>query len=235
MTKEQFSSKRIANQIKTGLREVFFIVIGILVALQINNWSEANKSKKELHQILNTVKLDLEADVEEVASIIEKYDNKITLLDSIFTNKIAEEDLHKCYRCALVNLNFARFIIQNRGNELLKTYNAQKSLQQDSLIFKINEFYNLFEEHNTKLGIRVEEDVLETVKFYREKEWYEDFMLRQDEATQHKIARSIFTDKESRNRILHYRLLLQDNYLALLKGFERVAKQLSEAISEELD
>ena len=47
---------------KYAIGEIILVVIGILIALQINNWNESNKLKKEETLYLNRLKIDLEKD-----------------------------------------------------------------------------------------------------------------------------------------------------------------------------
>ncbi|MBT8297715.1 MAG: hypothetical protein KJO52_05220, partial [Maribacter sp.] len=47
---------------KYAIGEIILVVIGILIALQINNWNESNKLKKEETLYLKRLKTDLEKD-----------------------------------------------------------------------------------------------------------------------------------------------------------------------------
>ncbi len=42
-----------------AIGEIFLVVIGILIALQINTWNEERKSRLEETEILKRIKLDL--------------------------------------------------------------------------------------------------------------------------------------------------------------------------------
>ena len=53
---------KLVNYLKYAIGEIFLVVIGILIALQINNWNESNKLKKEETLYLKRLKIDLEKD-----------------------------------------------------------------------------------------------------------------------------------------------------------------------------
>ena len=56
------------NYLKYAIGEIVLVVIGILIALQINNWNEHNNlSKKEVALLIN-IKNDLEADNNKILS-----------------------------------------------------------------------------------------------------------------------------------------------------------------------
>ena len=47
---------------KYAIGEIILVVIGILIALQINNWNENRKEKEALNAIYSTVVSDIECD-----------------------------------------------------------------------------------------------------------------------------------------------------------------------------
>jgi len=57
--------------ILSALKEIVFLVIGILIAVSINNWNQARKDRNVLQKILVTVSEDLKNDISEVEKVIE--------------------------------------------------------------------------------------------------------------------------------------------------------------------
>ncbi|TPV32830.1 hypothetical protein FJ651_11000 [Paucihalobacter ruber] len=51
--------------LKYAIGEIFLVVIGILIALQINNWNEANKATKEELKILKEMQFNLTNDLKD--------------------------------------------------------------------------------------------------------------------------------------------------------------------------
>ena len=58
------------NYIKYALGEIILVIIGILIALQINNWNENRKEQKLELYLLNQIKTDIQADSSLIASYI---------------------------------------------------------------------------------------------------------------------------------------------------------------------
>jgi hypothetical protein len=56
------SEGKTGKYLKYAVGEIILVVIGILIALQINNWNESNKLKKEETTYLKRLKIDLEKD-----------------------------------------------------------------------------------------------------------------------------------------------------------------------------
>jgi hypothetical protein len=57
---------------KYAIGEIILVVIGILIALQINNWNEANKNEKREHDFLINLQEDLRSDSIRLKDIKEK-------------------------------------------------------------------------------------------------------------------------------------------------------------------
>ena len=55
---------------KYALGEIILVVIGILIALQINNWNEEKKGKLELNQYLSSLRDNINSDLKVLDSLI---------------------------------------------------------------------------------------------------------------------------------------------------------------------
>jgi sensor domain CHASE-containing protein len=52
-----------------AIGEIILVVIGIMIALSINNWNEGRKKKETLNNIYTTIKQDLETDLLNIDKI----------------------------------------------------------------------------------------------------------------------------------------------------------------------
>lgn len=68
---------------KYAIGEIVLVVIGILIALGINNWNENRKYRLLEHKLLSDVSINLVADTLGLNSIIEHYDYVIKKAESI--------------------------------------------------------------------------------------------------------------------------------------------------------
>jgi hypothetical protein len=64
------SNNRIKRYLAYSLGEILLVVIGILIAVQINNCNENNKSRKNEHYVLTEILSNLQQDGDQVASIL---------------------------------------------------------------------------------------------------------------------------------------------------------------------
>ena len=65
--------------LRYAIGEIVLVVIGILIALQINNWNEQRKDQKQINSILNEIQSDLSVDIERANFLMEYYHKKDSL------------------------------------------------------------------------------------------------------------------------------------------------------------
>ena len=61
---------KVTGYLRYALGEILLVVIGILIALQVNNWNTANKSREQLVEDLHTIERNLRSDSLELANNI---------------------------------------------------------------------------------------------------------------------------------------------------------------------
>jgi hypothetical protein len=62
---------KVGRYLKYAIGEIILVVIGILIALSINNWNEERKIKKEEHSALLNLKEDFEYNLSSIDDLIE--------------------------------------------------------------------------------------------------------------------------------------------------------------------
>jgi Family of unknown function (DUF6090) len=89
---------------KYAFGEILLVVIGILIALSINNWNEGNKRIKKGHEILVDIKENVEFNSMQFQQDIELNGNVINSIDIILNNitvtKIYNDSIDKHLRFA---------------------------------------------------------------------------------------------------------------------------------------
>ncbi len=64
------SESKTGEYLKYAVGEIILVVIGILIALQINNWNEERKAQKEEQQLYKTIITDLKTDASYIETTI---------------------------------------------------------------------------------------------------------------------------------------------------------------------
>ncbi len=60
--KSLINQGKTANYLKYAIGEIVLVVIGILIALQVNNWNEARKERIQEHLLIQSIGSDLKMD-----------------------------------------------------------------------------------------------------------------------------------------------------------------------------
>ena len=84
--------------LKYAIGEILLVVIGILIALQINNWNEGRKDARLANQYLKGIKSDLNNDINQINLILKEQMisiNLINSIDSIFNKEIHQPDKYQ--------------------------------------------------------------------------------------------------------------------------------------------
>jgi hypothetical protein len=144
---------------KYAIGEIILVVIGILIALQINNWNESRKSKTFETEILTQIQANLIKDkitLEEIASNFQKAvasSNKI--LDSKWTDQ--DKDSLKYWLGDI--MQFDRFQPLTNAYEVLKSKGLDQ-VQNKELRFLLGTYYD----DEAKRSIESIKDVEEVFK-----------------------------------------------------------------------
>ena len=77
------SKGKTVKYLKYAVGEIVLVVIGILIALQINTWNEEKKERDQEQKYLIEIKRNLESDLLEIQNIRNVYENISVTADSI--------------------------------------------------------------------------------------------------------------------------------------------------------
>lgn len=130
-----------SKYLKYAIGEIILVVIGILIALQINNWNEFNKERENEKIILNEIRENLKFDLEDFESNIANLQNKIisakTLL-KIIDNKSDYNDSIGYFFYYLKT--YPHFSNKSNGYNLLQSKGLD-IIQNDSIRKRITDLY----------------------------------------------------------------------------------------------
>jgi len=88
-----------------AIGEIVLVVIGILIALQINNWNEERKIKKELGQFHLSLISELNKDVSSITKELNQLNDDIKKLDNYF-QRMSSESVNKDTLVKIFNTEF---------------------------------------------------------------------------------------------------------------------------------
>lgn len=127
-----------------AIGEIILVVIGILIALQINNWNEKRQNKHKVDNLLIKVQKDIESDISEIVNLSKFYAAKDSLIQLVLNDKLTSEDYQNPRSVDLHYLifNFSRSSLRNVGNTNLMRAQDIITPEYDSILELLSKQYD---------------------------------------------------------------------------------------------
>ena len=220
-----------AKYFKYAIGEIVLVVIGILIALSINNWNETRKQKESTNSIYVIVKEDLINDISEIDSFLKYYDEvRKPSFETVLNTKLTNEDWLKNPQYISVIDGYRDFSINQRGSELLKNQSILIVNTEQNLASEINLFYN---QHIVEIDVAIKELFRENVdinKNLKKHDWFSSLLLNKE---MEGVIDYLSNNPIAKNEITLYYLVF-DVYAQELRNFRENAKELIVKIDKQL-
>ena len=222
---------KVSSYLLYAIGEIALVMIGILLALQVNNWNEDRKTKNELSSILKTVSLDLVRDTLAANSIVAYYDENEKNSLKIINKEINLKNYKECLKCLNLTTRYLSFSIQTKGYEMLKKLSNQHTFKNDTLITGITQFYGPLIQVIDDSNEFIKKEVLNNVDAYKKKSWFVDWIQGKSNP---KMIAYFAEGEEYRKQVASHLLLAVKNHKLFVGMYRKGAKQLLELINERL-
>ncbi|WP_430412415.1 DUF6090 family protein [Kordia sp.] len=219
------------NYVLYAIGEILLVMIGILLALQVNNWNESRKTKSALKDTLKTVATDLQRDTIAATQLIKIIEVNQGISDKIIHKEITIANFQEFPRSRSLVTLYQPFNIQTKGYDILRRTIETGTSEEDSLFADLTQFYSLFIPNIDKSNERLEKVVLDNLDDFKEFSWFVDWA--QGKLTDDMIA-YFATDEDYRKKVAAYNVLAYGNHLLLIKSYKDNAKIVLERIDKRL-
>ncbi|VAV86190.1 hypothetical protein MNBD_BACTEROID02-226 [hydrothermal vent metagenome] len=134
---EKPSVGRTTNYLKYAIGEIVLVVIGILIALSINNWNEHRKNANQELKLLQSFKIGLEKDLSDIDVNISTHTTGVNsanlILNLLEKNQTYNDSLAKHFSYAMqpstfVNSTSAFETLKSKGIDLISNENLRSQL-----------------------------------------------------------------------------------------------------------
>lgn len=125
------SEGKTGRYLKYAFGEIILVVIGILIALQINNWNERNKNISQAEKHLETVKLNLQDDILQAKSLLSETQTTINYANDFLEQFKTLKPVDNNVQMYLIYLMFERNIEVNEiGLRALQNSNSMSFIDE---------------------------------------------------------------------------------------------------------
>lgn len=223
----KLTENRFGKYMLYAIGEIILVVIGILIALQINNWNDNRKTDVEEDRYLSSLKSDLERDIMVQDSIAKILKSKIENLKGLEAElKSLPED--NAYPQAMdyyaKSIGFPEFVSNDHTLETLKSSGNIEAISNKKLRVQLLDYYDDVEVYyrtqnaanEVMIGLMTNHTIFD-LKVLEDKKWYKQNWL--ENLKQREI--NSFT-----NEVFVFRSILMD-LMKRLGGLGRKAMQIS--------
>ena len=225
------SEGKTGKYFKYAIGEIVLVVIGILIALQINTWYDHRVQNSEISSIYISVMEELENDVQLLDEYLPIFNWKNTILKRIVKEDVSLNEWTNNDSLFLSFASFPDFEISQERFELLKSKVAVDD-KTKNLNKRISDFYH---KHNVNLNVKTREA---SVSFNRNISYWEEneawLSLAYIDNDYSKLGEYAVGNALFRNKMMWYRIVLYRLEKALL-DYQNEAKILIEEIKVHLN
>jgi len=198
------SEGKTTKYFKYAIGEIVLVVIGILIALQINNWNEEKKYQKQLKIKMNSLLGDIGEDALQLKSLIKNLEQQNRAADHIIP--IMESERKSIKDSLKFILDFNSFTTtpiisqQNDTWDFLSANGKLSELEDQELVNLLKDYYDYFEVltinfNNSANPVRLE---LRQLKYelFKDDEHRKFFPTNNPSVPNKEVYEAIFNDKQ---------------------------------------
>jgi len=225
------SEGKTGNYLKYAIGEIILVMIGILLALQINNWNEKRLQNQSLKNIYTIIAEDLKNDIADINVILKNKKEIEPVFNKILDGLMTKENYNNCDGCQWLIIGSPDLTIEKRGYNLLNNFDTSK-IKADSLTIKIVQFYtkqltDLNVDHNLRSS-----DIAKNINDWQDNyEWYSDYIT--DRNIDGFIEYAI-NNHDYVNRTANYYMLNYTIYIPKLEAFNSEAQDILKQLEEKI-
>ena len=129
--------------LKYAIGEIVLVVVGILIALQINTWNEQRKQHKKHDRMLLKVKEELKTNIKNHSTLLRTYSYIDSLMYVLNNRLLTKENLERSKRSATSIYTYFRFDIYDEEYNNFIEQDFNETVLHDSILSSLKGIYNV--------------------------------------------------------------------------------------------
>ena len=227
---QSLSGTRFKKYVTYAIGEIVLVVVGILIALWINNWNQSQIAQEKQHILAENVLEQMKKDVLEIDKVMAKMDEQEQIYELILMDReptenekiIKFKEAPFLVTVGFTILNLEPKVVNQLSNATITDTDMKQTLNA------IESDYNLA--HN-ELGLSEEiivKELLSNLGYLRDNyEWYYKLITGQSLQID---EYAYFKSSDYKNRVAHMELIAMDSYYSNLSKFRTSLQQHIEAV-----
>lgn len=170
------TQNKVRSYLIYAIGEILLVVIGILIALNINNANEIRKNKEKITTILLEIQKDLETDITESIYLFERFRYADSIQDLILNNKYTLEDF-KSGKAKFLELYYDSHEVQINGYDNLVSNIDNVTEDYKMLLKDLKHLYVVDKSYLDVSNRRIQNTVYQNIDSYYSQKWAQQLNL----------------------------------------------------------
>ena len=152
------SENKTGKYLKYAIGEIILVVIGILIALQINNWNDNKKDKRLEEYYLSNLREDLKSDSVKLAALVHVFDVAVYSKEKLINYAQGNHQKEDSLAIYLKNqINFVNDFTPNTTTiDEIKNSSHLNIISDNSIRRNLVKLYNTYDNLSIKLALGTE-------------------------------------------------------------------------------
>lgn len=231
------------NYLKYAIGEVILVVIGILIALTLNNINENRKQSKLIIDALQEIHQNISDDIIECNNLISFYQRKDFLLGDFLLGNVSEEEfVNNAQEFIVQSFSVRDFPIDNNGYEdLIENMDAIPT-KYNKLIEPIKSMYirdkNIIE---NRFQVTFDNLLKEQEHLAKNEKWWSEILIYNYTSNKANIEISneaidyLLNNPNHKNYLANHHMLSIGNYYGAIYQFRITAEEIYEKLTKLLN
>lgn len=222
------TGKGIHKYLLYAVGEIILVVIGILIAVSINNANEIRKTKNNLNNILIAYQEDLKIDTLTVRRALDLLETRKQTFNQFLSDTVTIEMYKKNPLAMGLVLSYNPFELQQKGIRLLEKF--ESTSETDSLVTMIVANHNGFDTLLRETHERIGSDVTDNMDYLKYNHpWIGDLLRGKLENPE---MYEYFTSDTYKARLAIHNVLVYGNLKPILDQYMKSSKTILSKIEE---
>ncbi|MEM6517261.1 MAG: DUF6090 family protein [Bacteroidota bacterium] len=230
--KSSISEKGLARYLVYAVGEIILVVIGILIAVSINDWQENKKEEKLLKTYLKDYRNDLLVDSTMVGINLRMLEQRDEGFKMVMSDTLKREDLFENPITFNLITTYNPVKLQSKGYNELLSYVGKNETKKDSLIQNIIASHSAYNELLEMAMKNISEDIADNMRYLKNnKPWIGRLMTGKldEEITDY------FLSIDYQNRSAVHATLVFGNLQVFLKQYKAYIEEVLPKIEERIN
>lgn len=208
--------------------EIVLVVIGILIALYINNWNEQRKEREKFDQLLIEVHDELVRNIKSGREVIDYYYDKDSIIQVFYLDSINKSNTY----LERITEGLQLFEIKTGAYDKLKNHSESATPEQDSAIVDLKDLYTEESYPIKRINDKMLSYMYSNIEYMEKFSWYSEMIVEEKYSDE---AIDFFTnDPTYRNQVTNFAVYGTNDHRGYIETFERNAVEAYNRISKYL-